>query len=70
MAGVEGGKALGQVICVEQGGELRPFVSLDDLERLAPDDAAWLMKSLEASRRVFESVKERPAVVYVLEDRR
>lgn len=70
MAGVDSGKALGQVICVEQGSELRPFVSLDDLERLAADDAAWLMKSLEAARRVFESVKERPAVVYVLEDRR
>ena len=70
MAGVEGGKVLGQVICVEQRGELRPFVSLDDLERLACDDAAWLMKSLEAARTVFESVKDQPAVVYVLEERR
>ena len=70
MAGVDGGKALGQVICVEQKGELRPFVSLDDLERLAADDAAWVMKSLEAARRVFESIKERPAVIYVLVDKR
>jgi hypothetical protein len=60
------GKALGQVICVEQRGELRPFVSLDDLERLAADDAAWLMKALQAARIVFESVKERPGVIYVL----
>ena len=64
-----GGKALGQVICVEQEGELRPFVSLDDLEGLAAGDAAWLMKSLEAARMVFESIKERPTVTYVLVDR-
>jgi hypothetical protein len=70
VAGVETGKALGQVICVEQEGKLRPFVSLDDLERLADDDAAWLMKALGASRRVFESIKERPAVIYVLVDQR
>jgi hypothetical protein len=66
VAGGSGGKALGQVVCVEQEGKLRPFVSLDDLERLAADDSAWLMKSLEAARTVFESIKERPAVIYVL----
>jgi hypothetical protein len=59
-------KALGQIVCVEQEGKLRPFVSLDDLERLAADDPAWLMKSLEAARTVFESIKDRPGVIYVL----
>jgi hypothetical protein len=66
VAGGSGGRALGQVVCVEQGGKLRPFMSLDDLERLAADDPAWLMKSLEAARTVFESIKDRPGVIYVL----
>ena len=58
------GKALGQTICVEQSGVLRPFVSLDDLERLAADGDTWPAKGLEAARIVFESVKERPGVIY------
>lgn len=69
MADAGGEKALAQVICVEQAGSLRPFVSLDDLERLAADDVAFL-KSIEAAHIVFESIKERPGVTYVLVDRR
>ena len=59
-----------QVIAVEKGGTVRPFVSLDDLERIAADDPALVMKTLVYSRRVWESIKDRPTVVYVLEDRR
>jgi hypothetical protein len=60
------GRTLAQVVPLEQRGELRPFVSLDDLERLAADDPAWLTKALEYSRAVFESIKDRPGVIYVL----
>jgi hypothetical protein len=35
-----------QVIAVEQRGEQRAFVSLDDLERLATEDPASLPKIL------------------------
>lgn len=65
--GAEGsGRELAHVVPLEQEGRLRAFVSLDDLERLAADDPAWLMKALEYSRTIFESIKDRPGVVYVL----
>jgi hypothetical protein len=42
MAEEGGGRRLAQVIAVEQRGMERPFVSLDDLERLAAEDATSL----------------------------
>src|SRR5262245_25320121 len=59
-----------QVIPVEQGGTLRPFISLDDLERIATDDPASVMKVLGYARTVWESVKDHPPVAYVIEERR
>ena len=60
-------RVLAQVIPVNQRGELRPFVSLDDLERIAADDPTWVSKTLVYSRRVWESIGDHPTLKYVLE---
>jgi hypothetical protein len=60
-----------QVIPVEQGDTLRPFISLDDLERIAANDPASVTKVLGYARRVWDSTKDRPqTIVYVIQDRR
>jgi hypothetical protein len=56
---------LAQVIAVEQRGMERPFVSLDDLERLAAEDATSLPRVLGQLRMVFESWEDRTGGVYV-----
>jgi hypothetical protein len=66
MAGRNGGRSLAQVVAVEQRSELRAFVSLDDLERLAAEDPASPTKILGQLRTAFESFEDRPSVVYVL----
>ena len=66
MAGRGSVRWLAQVIAVKQRSEPRPFVSLDDLERLAAEDPASLTKMLGQLRTVFESFKNRPGVIYVL----
>ena len=59
------GRMLAQVIAVEQRGTERPFVSLDDLERLAADDASSLPRVLVELRRVFDGWEDRTGGVYV-----
>jgi hypothetical protein len=59
------GKALAQVIAVEQEGRQRAFVALDDLERLAANDPGGLPHTLALLRRVFEGWTNRTGGVYV-----
>jgi hypothetical protein len=56
---------LAQVIAVEQRGQERAFVALDDLERLAAEDAASLPKTVSLLRRVYENWTDRTGGVYV-----
>jgi hypothetical protein len=51
-----------QVIAVEQGGMQRPFVSLDDLERLDPASLRHFRAQL---RKVFDGWQDRTGGVYV-----
>jgi hypothetical protein len=53
-----------QVIAVEQKGVERPFVSLDDLERLTREDLARLRTILGELRAVFEGWHDRTGAVY------
>lgn len=54
-----------QVVAVEQRGQERAFVSLDDLERLAAEDPATLPKVLVLLRTVFDRWHPRTGGVYV-----
>ena len=65
MADEGGGRMLAQVIAVEQRGMERPFVSLDDLERLATEDATSLPRVLAQLRMVFDGWEDRTGGVYV-----
>lgn len=48
------GIPLAQVVAVEQGGNQRPFVSLDDLERLAASHPEKFPTMLSLLRRVYD----------------
>jgi hypothetical protein len=61
-------RALAQVLAVEQRDELRAFVSLDDLERLAAEDPSDLPKVFGQLRTVYESFRERPGVIYTIKE--
>jgi hypothetical protein len=50
---------IGQVIAVEQKGEKRPFVSLDDLERWGAEDPSKLPDVLRMLRTVYDSWQDR-----------
>jgi hypothetical protein len=54
-----------QVVAIENEGEQRAFVSLDDLERIATDKPAILGTVLRQLRVVFESWHNRSGGVYV-----
>lgn len=60
---VEG--SIGQVIAVEQEGEQRPFVSLDDLERWVAEDPSKLPGVLKVLRAVFDGWQDRTGGVYI-----
>jgi hypothetical protein len=60
-----GGGFIGQVIAVEQKGEQRAFVSLDDLERWATEDASKLPDVLRLFRTVYEDWEDRTGGIYV-----
>jgi hypothetical protein len=62
---VERKGSLAQVVAVEHRGEQRPFVSLDDLERLATQDPASLPKILGQLRAVWDSWHDSTGGVYV-----
>jgi hypothetical protein len=53
------------MIAVEEGAEERPFVALDDLERLAMNDATELPEVFGQLRTVFDSWQPRTGGVYV-----
>ncbi len=54
-----------QVVAVEQGREERAFVALDDLERLAIEDAESLPGRIAQLRTMFESWHNRTGGIYV-----
>lgn len=56
---------VGQVIAVEQKGEQRPFVSLDDLERWAGEDPSKLPEVLRTLRTVYDGWQDRTGGVYI-----
>jgi hypothetical protein len=56
---------VGQVIAVEQEGEQRPFVSLDDLERWAAQNPSKLPDVLRMFRTVYDSWQDRTGGVYI-----
>lgn len=56
---------IGQVIAVEQNGEQRPFVSLDDLERWAATDPSKLQDVLRIHRTVYDRWQDRTGGVYI-----
>jgi hypothetical protein len=56
---------LAQVIAVEQRGQERAFVALDDLERLAAENAASLPDTLARLRRVYDKWTNRAGGVYI-----
>jgi hypothetical protein len=56
---------IGQVIAVEQDGQQRAFVSLDDLERWANEDASKLPDLLRLFRTVYEGWEPRTGGVYI-----
>jgi hypothetical protein len=56
---------IGQVIAVEQEGQQRPFVSLDDLERWAAEDSSKLPDLLRMFRTVYDSWQDRTGGVYI-----
>jgi hypothetical protein len=58
---------IGQVIAVEQEGQQRPFVSLDDLERWAAEDPSKLPDLLRMFRTVYNSWQPRTGGVYINE---
>jgi hypothetical protein len=53
------------VIAVEQEGQQRAFVALDDLERLTAEDAEALPEVLAILRRVYDGWIDRTGGVYV-----
>ena len=56
---------IGQVIAVEQGGELRPFVSLVDLERWAATDPSKIQEVLRIHQTVYDGWQDKTGGVYV-----
>jgi hypothetical protein len=58
-------RSLAQVVAVEQRGDQRAFVSLDDLERLVTEDPASLPEVLGQLRVVFEGWNDRTGGIYV-----
>jgi hypothetical protein len=56
---------IAQVIAVEQEGEERPFVSLDDLERWSAEDPSKLPDVLKMLRTVYDSWQDRTGGVYI-----
>lgn len=56
---------IGQVIAVEQEGEQRPFVSLNDLERWVVEDPSKLSGVLRTLRAVYDSWQDRTGGVYI-----
>jgi hypothetical protein len=59
------GRYLARFVAVEEAGEQRPFVSLDDLERLVSEDPASLSKVLGQLRLAFEAWHDRSGGVFI-----
>jgi hypothetical protein len=59
------GRYLARFVAVEEAGGQRPFVSLDDLERLASEDPASLSKVLGQLRLAFEAWHDRTGGVFI-----
>jgi hypothetical protein len=54
-----------QVIAVEQSGQERAFVALDDLERLVAQEPEHLTDALALLRQLYEGWTNRTGGVYV-----
>jgi hypothetical protein len=61
----EGEGHIGQVIAVEQDGEQRPFVSLDDLEGWVVEDPSKLPEVLRMLRAAYDSWQDRTGGIYI-----
>jgi hypothetical protein len=54
-----------RVVAIEEGGEERAFVALDDLERIATDTPSSLGTVLRQLRVVFESWDNRSGGIFI-----
>jgi hypothetical protein len=61
---MDGGWAA-KMVAIEEAGEQKPFVALDDLERLAADETVRLALVFSQLRKVFESWEPRAGGVFI-----